>query len=248
MKKVFYSYLYYLIMLMIVCIILASLYFVYAWKQEQPQNQDYYKSFTELKSDTKEHQDWQTNAKTTKNKDILITAIHGGGIEPGTSELAKLISKKGDFNLYSFEGLMKSNNQKLHVTSTRFDDPKLIKLTNKSNESISIHGVQEQKKVVYIGGKDKAMAKSITKALEKEGFNVEKSPNYVNGDSSKNIINQNDTGSGVQLEISTQYRKSFFDNKRLDRQTRENPNDYKQSIYDFAEAVTQGIKEQTTKN
>ena len=30
----------------------------------------------------------------TNNKDILITAIHGGGIEPGTSELAKIISKK----------------------------------------------------------------------------------------------------------------------------------------------------------
>ena len=248
MKNAFHSYLYYLIMLIIVGIILATLYFLYVWKNDQPQNQDHYKNFTELKSDTKEHRDWQTNAKTTNNKDILVTAIHGGGIEPGTSELAKLISKKGDYNLYSFEGLMKSNNQKLHITSTRFDDPKLIKLTNKSNESISIHGIQEQKKVVYIGGKDKAMAKSITKELEKEGFNVEKSPNYVNGDSSKNIINKNDTGSGVQLEISTQYRKSFFDHGRLDRKTRENPNDYKQSIYDFAEAVTKGIKEQTNKN
>ena len=123
MKNAFHSYLYYLIMLIIVGIILATLYFLYVWKNDQPQNQDHYKNFTELKSDTKEHRDWQTNAKTTNNKDILVTAIHGGGIEPGTSELAKLISKKGDYNLYSFEGLMKSNNQKLHITSTSFDDP-----------------------------------------------------------------------------------------------------------------------------
>ncbi|PTI16451.1 poly-gamma-glutamate hydrolase family protein, partial [Staphylococcus xylosus] len=179
------------------------------------------------------------------NKDILITAIHGGGIEPGTSELAKIISKKGNFNLYSFEGLLKSNNAKLHITSTNFDDPKLKDMIYKSNESISIHGIRDEKKVVYIGGKDKDMSQSIQKELEKEGFNVEQSPNYVNGDSNNNIINKNDTGSGVQLEISTKYRKSFFDNGDFNRKTRENTNNYRQSIYDFAEAVTKGIKQQT---
>ena len=45
----------------------------------------------------------------------------------------------------------------------------------KSNEAISIHGIEEDNKAVYIGGKDKKMAKSITKHLEKEGFNVKKS-------------------------------------------------------------------------
>lgn len=230
-------------MLALVAAILLSLYFLYVWKNDQPQNQDYYQNFAELKADTKEDRDWQINTKTTNNKDILITAIHGGGIEPGTSELAKIISKKGNFNLYSFEGLLKSNNSKLHITSTRFDDPKLKEMTNKSNETVSIHGIQEDEKVVYIGGKDKEMAKAIRQELEKEDFNVESSPDYVDGDSSQNIINKNDTGSGVQIEISTQYRKSFFEDDDLDRSTRENPNDYKQSIYDFAEAVSTGVKE-----
>lgn len=247
MKNAFHSYLYYLIMLIIVGIILATLYFLYVWKNDQPQNQDHYKNFTELKSDTKEHRDWQTNAKTTNNKDILVTAIHGGGIEPGTSELAKLISKKGDYNLYSFEGLLPSNNKKLHITSTNFDDPKLTEMVYKSNEAISIHGIEEDNKAVYIGGKDKKMAKSITKYLEKEGFNVKKSPRYVNGDSEHNIINKNDSGSGVQIEISTKYRKQFFEDDKLNRSTRENTSHYRQNIYDFAEAVTKGIKEQTNK-
>ncbi|MDW8543663.1 poly-gamma-glutamate hydrolase family protein [Staphylococcus sp. KG4-3] len=245
MKNIIHSYLYYLIMLLIVGVILTSLYILYVWKNDQPQNQDYYKNFSELKADTTEGRDWQINTKTTNNKDILITAIHGGGIEPGTSELAKIISKKGNFNLYSFEGLLKSNNAKLHITSTSFDDSKLKDMIYKSNESISIHGIKDKKKVVYIGGKDKDMSRSIRKELEKEGFNVEQSPNYVNGDSNNNIINKNDTGSGVQLEISTKYRKSFFDNGDFNRKTRENTNDYKQSIYDFAEAVTKGIKQQT---
>lgn len=149
MKNIIHSYLYYLIMLLIVGVILTSLYVLYVWKNDQSQNQDYYKSFSELKADTKEGRDWQVNTKTTNNKDILVTAIHGGGIEPGTSELAKIISKKGNFNLYSFEGLLKSNNAKLHITSTSFDDPKLKDMVYKSNESISIHGIRNEKSSLY---------------------------------------------------------------------------------------------------
>ena len=78
MKRIFHLYLYYLIMLAIVAAILLSLYFLYVWKNNQPQNQDYYKNFEELKADTKEDRDWQINSKTTNNKDILVTAIHGG--------------------------------------------------------------------------------------------------------------------------------------------------------------------------
>ena len=75
-----------------------------------------------------------------------------------------------------------------------------------------------------------------------------KSPRYVNGDSEHNIINKNDSGSGVQIEISTKYRKQFFEDGKLNRSTRENTSHYRQNIYDFAEAVTKGIKEQTNKN
>ncbi|MCG7337926.1 poly-gamma-glutamate hydrolase family protein [Staphylococcus sp. ACRSN] len=247
MRNIIKDYLYYGVMLSIVIIICLFLSILYIWKQDQPANKDHYKDFASLKADTNAHKDWEINTKTTNNKDILITAIHGGGIEPGTSELAKIISKKGDYNLYSFEGLLPSNNKKLHITSTNFDDPKLTEMVYKSNEAISIHGIEEDKKAVYIGGKDKKMAKSITKYLEKEGFNVEKSPHYVNGNSEHNIINKNDSGSGVQIEISTKYRKQFFEDGKLNRLTRENTSHYRQNIYDFAEAVTKGIKAQTNK-
>ena len=94
MRSIIKDYLYYVIMLTIVIIICLVLYILYIWKQDQPANNDYYKDFAALKADTKAHKDWEINTKTTNNKDILITAIHGGGIEPGTSELAKIISKK----------------------------------------------------------------------------------------------------------------------------------------------------------
>src|SRR5699024_6255047 len=129
--------------------------------------------------------------------------------------------------------------------STNFDDPKLNEMTNRSQESISIHGFQGDKDTVYIGGQDKKMAHSIKKELEKEGFNVEKSTNNINGRSSKNIINENDSGTGVQLEISTYMRKSLVKKDNLNRKTRENMNKYLDSNYDFAEAVTKVIRSQT---
>ncbi|PTI21931.1 hypothetical protein BU115_09840, partial [Staphylococcus xylosus] len=71
MKNIIHSYLYYLIMLLIVGVILTSLYILYVWKNDQPQNQDYYKNFSDLTADTTEGRDWQINTKTTNNKDIL---------------------------------------------------------------------------------------------------------------------------------------------------------------------------------
>ena len=86
MKNILSTYVYYLVILVIVGIILVSLYFTYIWNNNQSPNQDKYQNFAQLKSDTVKQRDWQRNVKKTNNKDILITAIHGGGIEPGTSE------------------------------------------------------------------------------------------------------------------------------------------------------------------
>lgn len=66
--------------------------------------------------------------KHRKDNNILLTAIHGGGIEPGTTELARRVSNVGKYNFYSFEGLRKHNNDQLHVTSTNYDEPKLINM------------------------------------------------------------------------------------------------------------------------
>ena len=36
--------------------------------------------------------------KHRKDNNILLTAIHGGGIEPGTTELARRVSNVGKYN------------------------------------------------------------------------------------------------------------------------------------------------------
>jgi phage replication-related protein YjqB (UPF0714/DUF867 family) len=53
---------------------------------------------------------------------VAVIAPHGGGIEPGTSELATAIAGD-DFSLYLFEGLKSAGNGELHITSTNFDEP-----------------------------------------------------------------------------------------------------------------------------
>ena len=61
-------------------------------------NLDRYNNFQELKTNTKEHKDWRIVTKERKHHDILVTAIHGGGIEPGTTELARRISNVGHYD------------------------------------------------------------------------------------------------------------------------------------------------------
>ena len=53
---------------------------------------------------------------------FAIVSPHGGGIEPGTSEIADGIAVL-DFSYYAFEGLKSQGNSDLHITSTRFDEP-----------------------------------------------------------------------------------------------------------------------------
>ena len=96
-------------------------------KTNRSHSTDRYADFTELKRNDK-NKDWRIKTKHRKNKDILVTAIHGGGIEPGTTEIARRISNVGKYNFYTFEGLRKSNNDQLHVTSTHFNEPILDKL------------------------------------------------------------------------------------------------------------------------
>lgn len=123
-----------------------------------------------------------------------------------------------------------------------YDEPKLIKMLEKSKETISIHGSSGDDPIVYIGGKDTKMSKSIAKALRKKDFTVKESPKELNAQSDDNFVNKNDTDSGVQLELTTAQREEFFKHHKLDSTTRGNPKKYTKDFYKFANAVEKGIK------
>jgi phage replication-related protein YjqB (UPF0714/DUF867 family) len=73
-------------------------------------------------------------------------APHGGGIEPGTSELADAIAGS-DLSFYTFEGLKSSGNTDLHITSTRFDEPMCLTLLASSSVVVTLHGEHSTKTV-----------------------------------------------------------------------------------------------------
>ena len=66
---------------------------------------DTYKSMTEL---VRNEKDWMIETQD-RNSKSLITAIHGGGIECGTSELALLVAELSNANYFTFKGLKPNN-------------------------------------------------------------------------------------------------------------------------------------------
>jgi phage replication-related protein YjqB (UPF0714/DUF867 family) len=83
----------------------------------------------------------------------LIAAPHGGGIEPGTSEITRATAALANRAFYVFEGTLESGNKKLHVDSTSFTEPHVTKLASQTDFLVTVHGQGNQdKSIIYVGG------------------------------------------------------------------------------------------------
>jgi phage replication-related protein YjqB (UPF0714/DUF867 family) len=180
---------------------------------------DKYKNFAELVRNEKENSDFQIRSRLRCGTPAII-APHGGGIEPGTAELAEAIAD-ADLSFYAFEGIKKGGNGVLHITSCRFDEPKAITLVTASPRVVALHGeLDSPDQIVFLGGLDKELGMRIQAALEAAGFVVRThdDPN-LQGVDKNNICNRGRDGQGVQLELSQPLRKSFF--QSFDRRGRQ---------------------------
>lgn len=169
---------------------------------------DKYSNFEELKEN---ESPLSYNILTTDvDRRVLILAPHGGGIEGGTSELARELSKS--YSAYLFEGLRIPGASELHITSTNFDEPQALDLLSKHDLTISIHGYASSKKHTLVGGTDREKAAKITSLLTDAGFSAElqSEDSRLAGTNEQNIANKNSTGMSIQLEISTEQRKEMF--------------------------------------
>lgn len=139
------------------------------------------------------------------SKTIVFTP-HGGGIEPGTTEIADAIADApagANYDFYSFTGTKPSGNGTLHITSTHFDEPVCEQIVGVSTRTISIHGCQGNNAIVYASGRDNQLVAAVSSALSNAGFTVSNNPPAeLSGTSPSNICNRNAIGKGVQLEIS----------------------------------------------
>jgi phage replication-related protein YjqB (UPF0714/DUF867 family) len=147
---------------------------------------------------------------------IAIMAIHGGGIEPGTTEIAEAVA--GDVHtFYSFSGLKTSGNACLHMSSRKFDEPQGIRIARQARTVINIHGCKDSTPMTFVGGRHHQLKREIKGALIEAGFPAGDAMRFP-GVNPKNICNKNKLGMGVQLEISIAMRQRLFED--LTRQHR----------------------------
>ncbi len=168
---------------------------------------DKYTNFSELENKEKLGLDFDIVIED-RAAQYAIIAIHGGRIEPYTTEIARSIAGK-KFSFYSFMGIKNSNNSRLHITSDHFDEPRCMELVAKSWKVISVHGRKGKGKFVMVGGLDQDLVKKTSDILNSMGFSAIKAEKKVAGMSRKNICNRCVSGKGLQLEISRGLRSKL---------------------------------------
>lgn len=174
-----------------------------------------YHNYRELRKNEKEGKDYQILFRLG-GSGIAVMAPHGGGIEPGTSEIADMVAGD-DHTFYSFEGLKQKRSLDLHITSRHFDEPLGIRIARSSRTIVAIHGCKERERIIYVGGRDGILKENIKDALTNANFWVQENPSYPGIDPS-NICNRSRLEKGVQLEVSMGLRRQMFrDLSRTDR-------------------------------
>ena len=170
---------------------------------------DKYRNFDELKKNEKEGEDY-TVLSVNAGSETAVIAPHGGGIEPGTFDIASSIAGK-EFTFYSFKGIKEKDNRFLHISSTKFDEPAGLEIVKNAFIVIAIHGCRDADEIVNIGGKNNELVKRLSAQLEADGFTVKREcAKELAGVNPENICNRCRSGKGVQLEISRGLREKMF--------------------------------------
>ncbi len=197
---------------------------------------DKYENFRELCAIETEGVDFRVTTKMRKGAVTAIIAPHGGAIEPGTSELALAIAG-ADLNFATFDGLKAQENRDLHITSTKFDEPRIMDIVARSKFVLAIHGERSSANVAYVGGSDEELKDAIRDALGHAGIKAEThDSSALGGASPQNICNRGTRGMGVQLELGRGLRTTLFPSLGSQGRKRTSPR-----FDDFVTAVRNGL-------
>src|SRR5512134_1234724 len=125
-------------------------------------HRDRYASFAELAAHEVAGRDYRITVVRRPGSAVAVVAPHGGAIERRTSLVARAIAGD-DFNLYLFEGIRSTRNfERLHLTSTRFDEPRCQSLLDMCLHVVAVHGCASADARVLIGGLDDGLKMRIT--------------------------------------------------------------------------------------
>jgi phage replication-related protein YjqB (UPF0714/DUF867 family) len=160
--------------------------------------------------------------------DTAVVALHGGGIEPGTSELCLAVAGYHPaggatggpvYDYWMFEGIRPRDNGVLHVTSSHCDDPVALATVAGSRRAVSLHGCSEAAAglptgtaAVLVGGLDDGLKTTLIQAYAADGIPAIDAIGVpgLNGDDPANIVNRTLRGAGVQLELTAPLRAQMF--------------------------------------
>ena len=174
-----------------------------------------------LKSGYVAGRDFRVAFGDSKIELCLLIAPHGGGIEPGSSEIMRAVAEAGGWAWYEFTGfLRKGNKDALHISSTDFDEPTLRSMLPQAGFVVAFHGASESREpIVYVGGKwelgRRIVTESINGAFSKHGVRAVDAIDsavaaHLRGLDDSNVANLGKRAEGIQLEFSRGARNLLF--------------------------------------
>ncbi|AZM47799.1 hypothetical protein DMB38_20195 [Streptomyces sp. WAC 06738] len=170
---------------------------------------------------------------------LVYIAIHGGAIEPPTSQLATYCADTtGAY--YCFEGLSDLTADTLALPAVTFDEPFCQVNVGNSSRAISFRGVEDQREseeVVYISGLDDVLVSLLTQELTTAGFVCDTPPLRFEGSDPRNIVNKTRINAGVQLDLTRSLRESFYASGDLSQASVNNPANRLTPFFAFGDAV-----------
>jgi len=169
-----------------------------------------YRDFSELVLHATKDQDYRLNI-LDRSADITVTAIHGGGIEPLTSELAAAVAGE-THNLYDLQGLRLAGNEELRVPNARFSEMRLQGLLMRSRLAVSIDGVDGAEEVIYLGGRHRRLRTLLAKSLAEAGFVVRRSSSAMPSHDPTLFYNTPQDG-GIQIEFTRRMRERMAEGR-----------------------------------
>jgi phage replication-related protein YjqB (UPF0714/DUF867 family) len=145
-----------------------------------------------------------------------LLAIHGGGIEPGTEEIARFVAKHSGASLYVYAGRRSRGNLSLHRPSHEMrieERALLVQFLNHVKTAISIHGHGRSQNRAYVGGLHQSMVQRFVEivrpALSQYVWISDPKiiPPGLRGQSPSNLVNL-PPDRGMQLELPPQLRQT----------------------------------------
>jgi phage replication-related protein YjqB (UPF0714/DUF867 family) len=171
---------------------------------------DRYDSFADLQRNEIETRDF--SVRTFEQGEIGVLVIHGGAIEFGTSEIGASLMGD-DWSGYFFEGIKPSKNLDLHLTATRFDEPRALAFIARQSRCVSVHGFADnENSTLCLGGGDSGLIQRLLLSSPGEQiFRATECPRFSSR-SRRNIVNRcgRPVTRGLQLELSAKLRRELL--------------------------------------